>query len=410
MKNQIVILAAGDSSRFFPFNGVHKSLFQIAGKPLLKHTLDNVEKLKDFEVILVLGRKNQNVEREILKNMPIGKDVKMIYQKKSLGQGDGILTAKELIKGNFFVINAQQFNFNSQKYFLDLQKAQNEYSAVVGAITTEEPWKYGVLKLDNDKVLGIVEKPERGKEPSNIRISGIYYFTKGFLGELEKTKISEYSLEETLDRLAGFGKVGKVDLDQETPSLKYPWDILKVKNYFLSELKREISEKSQVSPTAIIRGEVYVGKGTAIYDYAVIDGPAYIGDGAVVGAYCHVRGGAVIEKNAELQHYVDFKNSVIGENSTVHSGFIGDSIIGKNVKIGAGIITANKRLDRENVQLLVKGMKVNSNLRGLGCIVGDNTKLGIYVSAMPGTVVGENSVVYPNAKLSGTYQNNQKIK
>src|SRR3989339_2223350 len=98
MKNQIVILAAGDSSRFYPFNGVHKSLFQIAGKPLLKHTLDNVGKLKDFEVILVLGRKNQKVEREILENMSIGNGVRIIYQKNSLGQGDGILTAKELIK------------------------------------------------------------------------------------------------------------------------------------------------------------------------------------------------------------------------------------------------------------------------------------------------------------------------
>ena len=410
MKNQLVILAAGDSSRFFPFNGVHKSLFQIAGKPLLKHTLDNVGKLKDFEVILVLGRKNQKVEREILENMSIGNGVRIIYQKNSLGQGDGILTAKELIKGNFFVINAQQFNFNSQKYFLDLQRTQNIYSAVVGALKTEEPWKYGVLNLDNDKVLGIVEKPERGKEPSNIRISGIYYFSKGFLGELEKTKISDYSLEETLDRLAGLGKVGKVDLDQETPSIKYPWDLLKVKNYFLGGLKRNIYEKSQISPSATIRGEVYIGKGAMVYDCAVIDGPAYIGDDAVVGAYCHIRGGSVIEKNAELQHYVDFKNSVIGEHSTIHSGFIGDSIIGKNVKIGAGFITANKRLDRENVRVLVKGVKVDSNLRGLGLIIGDNTKLGICVTAMPGTVVGENSTVYPNAKLSGTYQNNQKIK
>ena len=118
----------------------------------------------------------------------------------------------------------------------------------------------------------------------------------------------------------------------------------------------------------------------------------------------------MIEKNAELQHYVDFKNSVIGEHSTIHSGFIGDSIIGKNVKIGAGFITANKRLDRENVRVFVKGVKVDSNLRGLGLIIGDNTKLGICVTAMPGTVVGENSTVYPNAKLSGTYQNNQKIK
>jgi len=388
MKNQIVILAAGDSSRFYPFNGVHKSLFQIAGKPLLKHTLDNVGKLKDFEIILVLSRKNQKVEREILENMSIGNGVRIIYQKNSLGQGDGILTAKELIKENFFVINAQQFNFNSQKYFLGLQRTQNIYSAVVGALTTEEPWKYGVLKLDKDKVLGIVEKPERGKEPSNVRISGIYYFSKEFLSELEKTNISEYSLEDTLNRLAGFGKVGKVDLDQETPSLKYPWDLLKVKNYFLGDLKRNIYEKSQISSSATIRGDVYIGKGAMVYDYAVIDGPAYIGDDAVIGAYCHIRGGSVIEKNAELQHYVDFKNSVIGEHSTIHSGFIGDSIIGKNVKI----------------------VKVDSNLRGLGLIIGDNTKLGICVTAMPGTVVGENSTVYPNAKLSGTYQNNQKIK
>ncbi len=410
MRKQIVILAGGESSRFFPFNKIHKSFFQIAGKPLLQYTLDNVGKLKDTEVILVLSEKNQRAENDILKKMSVGDNVRIVYQKLPLGQGDGILTAKKLIKGTFYVINSQQFNFNLQKSILTLDEKQNKYSAIVGAMLTDEPWKYGVLRLDNDKVLGIVEKPDKGKEPSNVRISGIYCLSEGFIDELEKTKSTEYSLEETLDRLAKQGKVGKMDLEMETPSLKNTWDLLKVKNYLLKGQERKFSKGSQISSTAIIRGEVYIGKGARIYDYAVIDGPAYIGDDAVVGSFCHIRGGSVIENKAELQHYVDFKNSIIGENSTIHSGFVGDSVIGNNVNIGAGYVAANKRLDRADVGVMVKGKLVSSGLRGLGSMIGDNTKIGVCVSTMPGTVMGEGCLIYPNKQLSGTYEDRTVVK
>ena len=65
MKYQVVILAGGESSRFFPFNNLHKSFFKIAGKTILERTVESVKKLDPSGIIVVLGSKNFDKEKEI---------------------------------------------------------------------------------------------------------------------------------------------------------------------------------------------------------------------------------------------------------------------------------------------------------------------------------------------------------
>lgn len=410
MKYQVVILAGGESSRFFPFNNLHKSFFKIAGKTILGRTVESVKKQDPSEIILVLGSKNFEQEKKLCQENKIFRDVRYVSERKPLGQADAILAAKEFIKDDFFVINANQFNFHefAEDFIKEHTKSKN--MATLGIIETDTPSKYGMVDLKGNKVKGIVEKPDEDKTPSNMRLVGIYMFSKKFLTELSATPISNYSLEDTLNRIAKEGTVGSVSLSVTTPSLKYPWDLFDIKDIILSDIKTKIDDSAIIEETAIIKGKnIFIGKNAHICDFSVIEGPTYIGENAVVGVYSQVRGGTVLEDGVQIERYTDVKNSIIGENTHIHSGFIGSSVFGKDCRVGAEFVTANKRLDRNTVNVLVRGENVDSTKDDIGIFAGDNVKIGIRVSAMPGTVVGKDSVVYPGVTLKDFSDNNSKV-
>lgn len=410
MKYQVVILAGGESSRFFPFNNLHKSFFKIAGKTILERTVEDVKKQNPSEIILVLGSKNFDKEKQLCKENPVFEDVKYVSEKEPLGQADAILTAKGLVTDDFFVINANQFNFHEFAKDFIKEHEESKDIATLGITKTDTPSKYGIVDLKGNKINGIIEKPDEGKSPSNMRLVGIYLFSKEFLKELSATPISNYSLEETLNRVAKEGKIGSVSLNTTTPSLKYPWDLFDTKDLILSNMEGKIDNSAKIEETVIIKGKnVFIGKNAHICDFSIIEGPAYIGENAVVGVYSQVRGGTVLENGAQVERYTDIKNSIIGENTHIHSGFIGSSVFGKDCRVGAEFVTANKRLDRDTVNVLVKGEKVDSGKNDIGIFAGDNVKIGIRVSAMPGTVIGKDSVIYPGVTLKDFFDNNSKV-
>jgi len=409
MKYQVVILAGGESSRFFPFNNLHKSFFKIAGKTILERTVESVTKLDPSGIIVVLGSKNFDKEKEICEANPLFEGVNYVKEENPLGQADAILSAKEFITDDFFVLNANQLNFDkiAESYISKYKKGD---VATLGIIETNTPEKYGIVDIDEGRIKGIVEKPGKGKEPSKMRIVGTYLFAKSFITDLSLTPLSTYSLETTLNDLAKKEKVGSTVISNEVPSIKYPWDLLKVKEMILTETESFTDPSVTIEKTAILKGNnIYISKDAHIYDYAIIEGPAYIGENAVVGTYCLVRGGSVLEKDAQIERYCDVKNSIIGEGTHIHSRFVGDSVIGRNCRIGAEFITANKRTDRKPIGVIVKGEKVDTGRNDLGIIMGDNVKVGIRVSVMPGSVVGTNSVISPGVEVKGFYDNNSRV-
>lgn len=410
MKYQVVILAGGEASRAFPFNGLHKSFFKIAGKTILERTVAGVKRTNPDEILLVLGAKNFDREKQLCEESDIFDGVKFIREEKPLGQADAILSAKSFIKGNFFVINANQMNFHRLADGFVNQFTQTGSVATLGITKTDNPDKYGIVDLEGSRVKGVVEKPEKGKEPSNMRLVGIYLFSLDFLDILSKVPVSDCSLEQALDGIAKEGKVGSTLITGNLSSVKYPWDMLEVKQPILSDMEKTKDPSALIEKTAILRGEeIFIGKDAHICDFSIIESPAYIGEGAVVGAYCQVRGGTILEDGAQIERYADVKNSIIGEGTHIHSGFIGDSVIGKNCRIGAEFVTANKRLDRKPVEVIVKGEKVETGRSNIGVFMGDDVKTGIRVSTMPGAVIGSDSIIFPGVTLSGFFGEGSKV-
>ncbi|MEM5868903.1 MAG: DapH/DapD/GlmU-related protein [Candidatus Aenigmatarchaeota archaeon] len=158
-----------------------------------------------------------------------------------------------------------------------------------------------------------------------------------------------------------------------------------------------------------IEGNVFIGKNTKIYENATIRGPCYIGDNCIIGNNALIREYCIIENNCTIGANSELARSILQEQVSIHSGFVGDSIIGRNTSIGAGIITANKRLDRNEIYAIVKGEKVNTKLTSLGAIIGENVKIGIRASIMPGAMIGNNAIIGPNSLIKGVIKDNEVI-
>jgi bifunctional UDP-N-acetylglucosamine pyrophosphorylase/glucosamine-1-phosphate N-acetyltransferase len=388
---QAILLAAGESSRMYPFsNGEHKSMIRILGKPLLEHMLEKLKNKNIRDIIIVVG--NNNIEAYFGNGRKFGVNIKYVLQKNPEGAGNAILLSKDLLKNDFILLNAYHVEIDNLVDKLIAAKTTNN-DGVLLVKEKEDVWNYGVVEIEGESVKSIIEKPSIGNSPSNFCIVGVYLLSKLFLEILEKTPPKHYQLEEALDTFVKGHNVGFVKTDEATIVLKYPWDLLNIKNYLLANLKKSISAGSKIASSAQLIGEVYIEDGTEIMENAVVKGPCYLGKNSFVGTNSILRDGVDLEEHSVVGANMEMKNTLLSEGSKTHSGFIGDSLVGKNCRIGAAFNSANVRIDRETVKTMVKGEKIDTGLKSLGVIIGNNTRFGIKSTTMPGIIVGENTVI-----------------
>ena len=403
---QAVVLAAGESSRFWPLNAHHKSLLKIMGKPLIWYTINSLKNSGIEEVIVIQGPE-RDVENE-LKSLPFCiANIKYIVQPKPLGIGDALLCAKNELRGQFFVIWAHQVDCQKNVGALTEKSQKTGAKLVVLGQPTKTPWLYGIARVAGDRISEIVEKPEEGKEPSNIRIVGIYLLEEKLMPYLEKTKDADYVFESALSLYMKDNDARVVVLpeDHKGVSAKYPWHLFNLRDYLFDKFlaKPSIAKSAQIAKNAVIEGSVVIGENARLLEGAVIKGPCYIGDNAVIGNNSIVRDYCNLENNTVVGALCEVTRSIFQPDVHVHSGYFGDSIIDRGTRFGAGAITANVRVDRGEIGALVKKEsqgqkkieKIAVGMKSLGAIVGENTKVGVRCTIMPARFIGKNCTIGP---------------
>ncbi len=391
---QAVLLAGGGSSRFYPYNNLgHKSLIVLGGKPLIAHTLAELEKRGFKEILVVEGVGtpiSKNISIEEFKNLKIT----FITQKEPLGMGDGLLVAQEKLDDTFFLLNAYHFEVVEMLSELETSITKDTDIAV---LTKEEQdlSQFGMVVKEKGK-LKIVEKEGNS---SGVRIVGAYALNKEFVTILSTTKLHEYNFEDALSEYSNQHELVLVDAKNPTFSLKFPWNVLDAKDLILNTMVPHISKGAKISKSADITGNVVVEEGATVMESAVIKGPAYIGRNAFIGNNVVLRDGVCIEEDAVVGANMEVKNAVIMKHTTTHSGFIGDSVVGEHTKIAAGFNTANVRLDREEIFSVVKGKKIGTKRKALGVLMGSHNSVGIKVGTMPGIIIGNNTIIGPGTTV-----------
>ncbi len=155
-----------------------------------------------------------------------------------------------------------------------------------------------------------------------------------------------------------------------------------------------IEDGAQVHPSAVIEGAVYIAAGAQVRPGAFLRGGAWIGAGAVVGA------------NTEIKRAILFPGA-----QAPHLNYVGDSILGAKVNLGAGCILSNHRHDRKNVVFRIRGPVTDTGRRKLGAILGDSVQIGCGSVLHPGVIVGRETMLYPGVHLRpGIYPERSVIK
>lgn len=392
-----IILAAGQSSRIYPFaQNTHKSMIKIMGKPILEYTIDALRKGGIKDLVLVISR-NSQIQSYFVDGKIKGVNIKYIIQNEPLGMGNALLLAKKEIDEDFLLLNAHHLDVSS--FLTDLIKTKIHASAVLVAREKNFLVGQGILKVIGERVLEIIEKPPKGSEPSNLCVVGVYLLPKDFIKTLASTSDEQYQLEKALTAFAKENLVKFIKIKEETISLKYPWDLLSFKNYLLRKIKRNIDKTAKIAKSAEIVGEVIIDQNAVIMEGVRIKGPCYIGKNVVVGNNSLLRDGVIIEDNSSVGAFAEIKNTLIMESSKAHSGFIGDTVIGMNTRIGAQFCAGNVRLDRENIAVEIKNERVDSGLKYLGVFIGNDVRIGIKCATMPGVIIGNNSVIGPSTTV-----------
>lgn len=401
-------MAAGESSRFWPLNQKNKSLIKIMGKPLIWYTIDGLKKAGIKDIIIVQGPERdienalshffyhslRNSLRRPLCN-PLHyedgpRNLKYVVQKEPKGMGDALWQARNLLKDGFLVLNAERIDAGDI-----IKNCNKKFKSVLFGQKTKNPQLFGIAKLKGDRILGIIEKPKKGKEPSDIKVVGAYILETGFFKVYQKVKKHMYDFEDALSEYMKNNYVKMVILkksEKETPPLKYPWHLFEVNKYLMNKyLKKK---------------EVRLGKKVKIFENAVIKGPCYIGDNCVIGNNALIREYTNLENNCVVGANAEITRSIFQEDVHCHSGFFGDSIFGKGCRIGAGTVTANVRIDRGEINSIVKREKIGTGLTSLGIIIGENTKAGINISLMPGVLIGSNCTIGPKSVVLENIEDN----
>jgi UDP-N-acetylglucosamine diphosphorylase / glucose-1-phosphate thymidylyltransferase / UDP-N-acetylgalactosamine diphosphorylase / glucosamine-1-phosphate N-acetyltransferase / galactosamine-1-phosphate N-acetyltransferase len=157
--------------------------------------------------------------------------------------------------------------------------------------------------------------------------------------------------------------------------------------------------------------KVTIGEGTVVEPGAYIRGPCVIGKRCQIRHGAYIRGNVVIGDDVVIGHATEVKNSIfLNKAQAGHFAYLGDSILGNGVNLGAGTKCANLKLDHSEVYVSIEGVKYQTKLKKFGAILGDLSQLGCNSVTNPGTLLGSNSLVYPNVTIGGYFSPKTCIK
>lgn len=189
-------------------------------------------------------------------------------------------------------------------------------------------------------------------------------------------------------------------------SVDNPWEVLpKIKDAIYDLIK--MLDESYIK----YENDVYIHKTCKVSKLATIEGPTIIGENTEIRPGAYIRGNAIIGKNCVIGNSTEVKNAIIFDNAQCpHYNYIGDAILGYKAHTGAGVILSNLKSDKSLVKVDINGIKVETGLKKLSAILGDNVEIGCNSVMCPGSVVFENSNIYPLSRFRGTLEANKIYK
>jgi bifunctional UDP-N-acetylglucosamine pyrophosphorylase/glucosamine-1-phosphate N-acetyltransferase len=347
--------------------------------------------------VVVVGYEADTI-REWVGSEYAGKPVEYVEQPEQLGTAHAIGQAAPVVDEPFLALNGDCL---LEPALVDALAA-GEGNAMA-TMPVDDPSNYGVVDVDEGEAAGIVEKP--ADPPSNLANLGLYAFDPVAFEYIERTELSErgeYEITETIERMLADGhRFRAVEHTGEWLDVGRPWELLDAQETLMADLEGDVHPDATVEDGATLHGEVVVEAGARVRDGAYVEGPVIIQSGSDVGPNAYVRGATTLGPGTRVGNAVEVKNSILLDGATAgHHAYIGDSVLGADVNFGAGTKVANLRHDDANVQMTVKGDRVDTGRRKLGVVLADGVKTGINCSLWPGLKLGPGVTTKPGESVN----------
>ena len=377
-----VILAAGRGRRLRPLTDTRpKALLPLGEQTVLDRLCTQVAPHVGRIVIITnhLGGQIEDHVGGAVGDTP----VLFVEQPARRGTADALAQVAEVVTDPFILLNGDMV---VEPAFVESLVEGSGWSLC--AMEVDDPERYGVVDVDQKgNLAGIIEKP--ADPPSALVNLGGYRFdttvfsyleqvTESSRGELELTDIFAHALADghpiVVERYTGF------------------WSDIGTPPGYLATIAGLLShrDESVIHPSASVDSSVQ------------ITGRVVIGPQASIGPTTYIRGPAVVGAGVHLGHAVEVKASIIMADTAIpHLSYVGDSIIGSGVNLGAGTVVANLRHDGGRVPIGEGDDRMLTERRKLGAIIGDGVKTGVNASIMPGTRIGPDQIIPPGEVVKG---------
>ncbi len=366
-----------------------KVMLPVAGRPILEHLLLEARRAGCTDFIFIVGYCDEKVRSHFGDGSAWGVDIAYSNQRHQTGTADALKMVEGMVAEERFLV----MNGDVLVSAADIKQMAHSEGAAMSVIEKENTAGLGVVEIERDRVLRIHEKA--ANPPGNMINAGLYLLTPQIweaLSQTERSPRGEYEITDTLQVLIDSGGQVRAHKLASWLDVSYPWDLLDANEFLLSNMKAE--HRGTVENNAVLKGEVYIGKGTVIRSGCYIEGPVIIGDNCVIGPNCYIRPFTSIGEGCHIGAAVELKESIVMDGSKIpHHNYVGDSIIGEGCNLGAGTKVANLRLDKRHIR--ISGM--DTGRRKLGVIMGDGVETGINSCINVGCIIGNGARIWPGA-------------
>ena len=425
--NTAIILAAGQGTRMH--SQTAKVLHKVGNKSLLQHVIDASRPLVN-SINVIIGHHSESVKKTTSND-----DINWVNQKEQLGTGHAVQQAIPHINDNSIclILYGDVPLIKTETLQILTDKAESSGFSLL-SVMMENPFGYGrIIRDSNNSILSIVEQKDASKDELQVREinTGIMAIRGSILkkylkelepnnsqGELYLTDIVEKAVKdnvniasficESVAEVMGINDKNQLSQAERAYQQNKASDLMS-KGLTIMDPKRfdcrgELSFKDDcvidvnvvfegdndlgknvlISPNCIIKASK-IGDNTHILANSIIEN-AVIGSNTSIGPFARIRPETKIGNHSKIGNFVEVKKSSIENNSKVsHLSYIGDSKIGNDVNVGAGVITCN--YDGIN--------KFQTEIKD-GAFVGSNSQLVAPVTIGKNATIGAGSTITQN--------------
>lgn len=379
-----------------------KPLLAIAGRSLLHRMLDALAAAGVARTVVVTHHLAPQVEAAAAAWK--GKmAVTCVPQGKPGGTGHAVAAGAPHVKGDALVVMGD--GIVSPAVVARLAKASG-FTLAAARVPDARP--YGALVVAGDKVRDLAEKSPQ--PPSDLVNTGLYRVPAAALRETSALKPSprgELEFTDIVRAWAARGEVSWIPADGWLDA-GAPWDLLAaLEPLVAAELDAALGGKRAGGPGTVeegvhVRGRLLVGAGAVVRSGTYVEGDVWVGPGAKVGPNAYLRGPVSIGAGCHVGAATEVKASLLMDGANApHLNYVGDSVLGPGVNLGAGTKVANLKVTPGNVRAVGPAGPVDTGRRKFGTCLGPEVKTGINSSLMPGSMVGAGSLIGAGRLVSG---------